>query len=196
MSGDYRGLLGAIRAAFRWSDSYLFRAYAVVSVLVGGFATLLLVLALATREIHYVGAVAASERSRAVSLTDPRRALEAGFAGLAVGTVALGGFGGETPALQATEAAAAVAFAGYGLAFAGRYLRRVRTPGTMLDAVLRHLLPVLVFAALLVGVGAATLVGASDTVVGALRATVLVMTATALMAATIEVHGNVRGPSG
>jgi len=44
MSGDYRGLLGAIRAAFRWSDSYLFRAYAVVSVLVGGFATLLLVL--------------------------------------------------------------------------------------------------------------------------------------------------------
>lgn len=44
MSGDYRGLVGAIRAAIRWSDSYLFRVYAVVSVLVGGFATLLLVL--------------------------------------------------------------------------------------------------------------------------------------------------------
>lgn len=44
MSGDYRGLVGAIRSAIRWSDSYLFRAYVVVSVLVGGFATVLLVL--------------------------------------------------------------------------------------------------------------------------------------------------------
>lgn len=44
MSGDYRGLVGAIRSAIRRSDSFLFRAYALASVLVGGFATVLLVL--------------------------------------------------------------------------------------------------------------------------------------------------------
>lgn len=44
MAGDYRGLFGAFVAAVRWSDSVLFRAYAVVSVLVGGFTAILLVL--------------------------------------------------------------------------------------------------------------------------------------------------------
>lgn len=44
MSGDYRGLVGAIRSAIRRSDSLLFRTYTVASVLVGGFATVLLVL--------------------------------------------------------------------------------------------------------------------------------------------------------
>jgi len=159
-------------------------------------ATLLLLLGLSVRELHHVGAVSASERNRETSLAEPRRALEVGFVLLAAGLLALGGFGGESDALRATEAGAAAAFGGYGLVFAGRYLRHVRTPGTMLDAILRHLLPVLAFTALLVAADAAALVGASQTVVGALRATALVMTATALMTATVEVHGNVRGPSG
>ncbi|MFB6121491.1 MAG: hypothetical protein ABEJ68_10290 [Halobacteriaceae archaeon] len=161
----------------------------------GGVAlTLLLLLGLTVREIHYVGAVSASERRRAAGLTDPRRLTEVGFVGVAVAVVALGGFGVGSATLRGVEAAAAVLFGGYGAAFAVRYLRHVRTPGTMLDAVLRHLFPVLAFTALFVAIDAAALVGVSDTTTGALRATLLVMTATALMTATVEVHANVRGP--
>lgn len=48
MADEYRGFAGAIRSAFRRSDSHLFRAYVAVSVVVGAFAAALLLLGVVT----------------------------------------------------------------------------------------------------------------------------------------------------
>lgn len=44
MAEDYRGFVGAVVSAFRRSDSHVFRAYVVTSVLVGVFVALVLAL--------------------------------------------------------------------------------------------------------------------------------------------------------
>ena len=48
MADEYRGLFGALVSAFRRSDSYVFRAYVVASVVVALFAALLLALGVVT----------------------------------------------------------------------------------------------------------------------------------------------------
>jgi hypothetical protein len=65
-----------------------------------------------------------------------------------------------------------------------------RLQGTMLDSLLRHLLPVLTFAALVSIVTLATVAGLDRAVVLHVQVVFIIMTATALMTATIKLRQN------
>jgi hypothetical protein len=68
-----------------------------------------------------------------------------------------------------------------------------RLQGTMLDSLLRHLLPVLVFAALVGVVALAIPLGVSRLVVLHVQVVCVIMTATSLMTATIKLRQNLAG---
>jgi hypothetical protein len=65
-----------------------------------------------------------------------------------------------------------------------------RVQGTMLDSLLRHLLPVLTFAALVSVVALAIPAGLDRAIVLHVQVVFIIMTATALMTATIKLRQN------
>lgn len=83
------------------------------------------------------------------------------------------------------------------LVYGGFYFRRqvasTRLQGTMLDSLLRHLLPVLAFAALVSIAALAIVLGIDRAVVLHVQLVFLIMTATALMTATIKLRQNLAG---
>jgi hypothetical protein len=119
-----------------------------------------------------------------------RRTVEAGF-GLLVGvTLFLSGLFGPTDVLTAVEGVAALAIAGYGLIYGRRQLIRSPVRGTLLDSLLRHLLPVVAFGLLVLAVDLTILLGLSVEVVRHVQVVFVIMTATALMTATIKLRQN------
>jgi len=100
---------------------------------------------------------------------------------------------GRHPLLVAIMGVSALSFAAVGVSFGRRGAAETRVQGTVVDTLLRHLLPVLLFAALVPIVDLAVLLNIGVVT----RATVLhvqvvfvIMTATTLMTATIKLRQN------
>jgi len=97
---------------------------------------------------------------------------------------------GRHPLLLGIMGLSALGFALSG----GRYGRRgaaeARVQGTVVDTLLRHLLPVVLFAALVPALDLAVLVGLDRIVVLHIQVVFVIMTATTLMTATIKLRQN------
>jgi len=157
---------------------------AVKSVLM--LATTLL-LAFAIRQIHYT----ATSGDGGAERTHPfERLARAAFVGVVLAqTVLLFQFG-VSELTAAVESLSAVAFLSYGVVFYRDQMSVGRLQGTMLDSLLRHLLPVLTFAALVSIVTLATVAGLDRAVILHVQVVFIIMTATALMTATIKLRQN------
>lgn len=110
---------------------------------------------------------------------------------LAVGVVFVGmAVVGRHPALVATMGLCSLAFAAVGFSAGRKGASATRVQGTVIDTLLRHLLPVLLFAALVPAADLATLVGLDRAVVLHVQVVFIIMTATTLMTATIKLRQN------
>jgi len=145
-------------------------------------ATVLL-LAFAVRQIHFT-----ASGSRDVTPLEQitRAAFIAVVLALVVGVV----LDGPPPILAAIEGFAALAYLSYGATFYHEQTSRSRLQGTMIDSLLRHLLPVLMFAALVNVSNLAFALGVDRNVVPHIQVVFIIMTASTLMTATIKLRQN------
>lgn len=101
--------------------------------------------------------------------------------------------GGESTLSALIQALTGIGFLGYGVFYFQRQTSSTRLQGTMLDSLVRHLLPVLTFGALVSVVALAIPLGMNRTIVLHVQLVFLIMTATALMTATIKLRQNLAG---
>jgi len=154
----------------------------------GVMLAVVLLLALSIREVYYNAALSTDAEGRREFRG--RRALELAFVGVvAVVIFGIGAFGLHR-ALLALQGVGALAFAGYGFGFGRRQTAAAMVQGTMIDSLLRHLLPVMAFATLVPAVDLATVAGLDRVVVMHIQVVFVIMTATALMTATIKLRQN------
>jgi len=97
---------------------------------------------------------------------------------------------GRHPLLLAAMGLSALGFALAGGHYGRRGAAQARVQGTVVDTLLRHLLPVLLFAALVPALDLAVLVGLDRIVVLHIQVVFVIMTATTLMTATIKLRQN------
>jgi len=120
--------------------------------------------------------------------------LERGLRVVAVGAVllyvVLVAVTGHTAVTATIEGVSAVGFILYGGTYFQNHAANSRLQGTMLDSLLRHLLPVLTFAALSGIVALAVPLGVPRIVVLHIQVMFVIMTATSLMTATIKLRQN------
>lgn len=110
---------------------------------------------------------------------------------LAVVVVTLGlAVTGRHIAVVGMMGVSAITFATAGVSFGHRGAAETRVQGTVIDTLLRHLLPVLLFAALVPVVDLATLAGLDRAIVLHVQVVFVIMTATTLMTATIKLRQN------
>jgi hypothetical protein len=148
----------------------------------------LLVLAVAFRQIYRTSTRASGAEN--AHLVPNYRAIEVGFA-IAVVVLVVGmTLFGDQQFLIALEGVTAIAVAGYGLWYSRQQTAKSRVRGTMIDTLLRHLVAVLLFAALVPIIDLAVLVDFSPVVVLHVRVVLLIVAATALMTATIKLRQN------
>ncbi len=119
--------------------------------------------------------------------------LRVGFGAIVVGLA--GGLlvWGPTTTLAGLEGVTAVLFLAYGAAPYHARTAPGRLRGTLLDSLVRHLVPVLTFAALVSIVSSARLLGVDRVIVLHVQVVFVIMTATALMTATIKLQQNLAG---
>lgn len=91
------------------------------------------------------------------------------------------------------EGISALGFVLYGIAYFHEQTAQARLQGTLLDSLLRHLVPVLTFASLVSIVAIAIPFGLPFIVVLHVQIVFIIMTATALMTATIKLRQNLAG---
>lgn len=141
-----------------------------------------LLLAFAIREIHTMGAGS----GRTV-----REEFLRGTLVLVVLGHVLAGLVVDRPRLLAgVEGLAALAFLAYGSLFFYRQTTNTRLQGTVLDSLVRHLLPLLTFAALVNVTPIAFALGLDRNVVPHIQVVFIIMTASTLMTATIKLRQN------
>lgn len=99
----------------------------------------------------------------------------------------------EHLAVTALEGVAGLAFLVVGLAIGRRGTSASRVQGTVVDSLLRHLLPVLLFASLVSIAELAVVAGLDQVIVLHIQVVFIIMTATALMTATIKLRQNLAG---
>lgn len=116
--------------------------------------------------------------------------VEAGFALLVVALMAGFVLYGPTSLLLAVEGIAALLIAAYGFRFNRRQTSQNLVRGTMIDTLLRHLLPVLLFGAMVNVLDLVILGGVNRAIVLHVRVVFVIVTATALMTATIKLRQN------
>ena len=97
---------------------------------------------------------------------------------------------GQTGVTAVIEGLTATLLAGYGVVFFRQQAARRRLQGTMLDSLLRHLLPVLVFASIVSIASLVIPLGIDRAVVLHIQIVFLIMTGTSLMTATIKLRQN------
>jgi hypothetical protein len=182
------GGLGAIESATAVSDLPVLTTPYRDGVLLG----FLLLLSLTMREIYDNDALGNAADDDGVP-GGTRETVELAFALVVGGTVVGTGVFGDSLALTLFEGGGAVVFTAYGLYFGGRQLSRSSVRGTMIDSLLRHLLPVSTFALLVLVVDLAVLLGPSVAVARHIQVVFVIMTATALMTSTIKLRQNVAG---
>jgi hypothetical protein len=182
------GLLGGIEAA-----TAVTRATAVTTPFRDGvLIAFLLLVSLTIREV-WTTASAADGGQAVVSTHTQQRVIEAGLglvAGVAVLLAALLGAGPSTTVL---EGGGAVAVVGYGVVYGQAQLGDASVRGTMVDSLLRHLLPVSTFGLLVLLVDLSILAGLDVAIVRHVQVVFVIMTATTLMTATIKLRQNVSG---
>lgn len=144
-----------------------------------------LLLALSLRQIYLVATGGAGLLSVPLE-----RAVGVAAASVVVLYAGLVAITGQTVLTAAIEGASATAFILYGGTYFRSQVRSSRLQGTMLDSLLRHLLPVLTFAALVGIVALAIPLGVSRIVVMHIQVVFVIMTATSLMTATIKLRQN------
>jgi hypothetical protein len=154
----------------------------------GLMLAVVLLLALAVREIYYNTALSTDAEGRAEF--SGRRILELAFVA-AVAAVIFGiAWVGLDDRLLALQGISGLAFAGYGFWFGRGQTTAAMIQGTMIDSLLRHVLPVMAFATLVPAVDLATVAGLDRIVVMHIQVVFVIMTATALMTATIKLRQN------
>ena len=97
---------------------------------------------------------------------------------------------GESATSAIVQGLTGIGFLAYGVVYFRRQIASTRLQGTMLDSLVRHLLPVLTFGALVSIVALAIPLGMNRTIVLHVQLVFLIMTATALMTATIKLRQN------
>ncbi|MFB6084982.1 MAG: hypothetical protein ABEJ94_12135 [Halorientalis sp.] len=183
------GGLGAVEAATAVTAP---TAVVITPYRDGVLLTFLLALALTMREIHTNDALTNADRTTA-NPPAIRRSVEVGFGLVVTASLFWSGLVGPTDALTVIEGVAALAVAGYGLTYGRRQLAGSTVRGTLLDSLLRHLLPVVAFGVLVLVVDLTLLAGLSVAVVRHIQVVFVIMTATTLMTATIKLRQNVAG---
>jgi len=118
------------------------------------------------------------------------RGVRVGFVAAVVLYVLVVAVTGQTVATAVLEGVSAVGVVLYGGTYFHAQTSGSRLQGTMLDSLLRHLLPVLTFAALVGVVALAVPLGVSRLVVLHVQVVFVIMTATSLMTATIKLRQN------
>jgi hypothetical protein len=101
--------------------------------------------------------------------------------------------GADAPPVTAVEGLAALGLAVAGITVGRRGATASRVQGTVVDTLLRHLLPVLVFASLIPISELAVLATLDRAIVLHIQVVFVIMTATALMTATIKLRQNLAG---
>lgn len=144
-----------------------------------------LVLALALRQIHRTATGEAELLSESLD-----RGIRLAFVAAVLLYVGLVAVTGPTTMTATLEGLCALGFVLYGGAYFRTQAASSRLQGTMLDSLLRHLLPVLAFAALVGVVAFAVPLGVAPVVVLHVQTVLIVMTATSLMTATIKLRQN------
>ncbi|MFD1588977.1 hypothetical protein ACFR9U_18515 [Halorientalis brevis] len=180
------GLLGVLEAA---------TAVTQMSVVAtpyrdGVFLAFLLLLALTMREIYDNDALTNAPGDSDGGF-EHRRSVEMGFAVVVAGSVFGSGIVGNHVVLTAIEGVAATVFASYGLMYGREQLSRSSVQGTMIDSLLRHLLPVVAFGLLVLVVDLTMLVGLNVVIVRHIQVVFVIMTATTLMSATIKLRQHI-----
>lgn len=100
---------------------------------------------------------------------------------------------GESTLSAVIQGLTGVGFLAYGIFYFRRQIASTRLQGTMLDSLVRHLLPVLTFGALVSIAALAVPLGTNRTIILHVQLVFLIMTATALMTATIKLRQNLAG---
>jgi uncharacterized membrane protein YccF (DUF307 family) len=114
------------------------------------------------------------------------QAAVAAVAGVFVGLLLVG----RHPVVVALFGVSALAFVLAGVSYGRRGAAEARVQGTVVDTLLRHLLPVLLFAAMVPLTDLAVLVGLDRVIVLHIQVVFVIMTATTLMTATIKLRQN------
>lgn len=146
---------------------------------------MVLLLAFALRETYTMGG--GSSPSGRESL------LRAAFVAIVVGHVLVGALLDWPRVLAGLEGVAALAFLTYGATFFHRGTADARLQGTMLDSLLRHLLPVLAFGALVNITALSFALGVDRDVIPHIQVVFVLIAAGALMTATIKLRQNLAG---
>lgn len=114
--------------------------------------------------------------------------------GLVVLAVTLGVvWNADHVAVAALEGMGGIAFAAVGFTVGRRGTSASRVQGTVIDTLLRHLLPVLLFASLVPIAQLAMVAGLPRVIVLHIQVVFIIMTATALMTGTIKLRQNLAG---
>lgn len=124
------------------------------------------------------------------------RRISLAFVAAIVGYVAAVIVLGESNVTALIESTCALGLLGYGVAFFRRQVSNVRLQGTMLDSLVRHLVPVLTFSALVSVVAIVVPLGIDRVVILHVQIVFLIMTATTMMTATIKLQQNLAGLQG
>lgn len=152
----------------------------------GVFLGFVLLLALTLRMIASQGTAAGDTQESSVA----RQPLVGLFV-VIIAVVLLGEIAGLGERLRlGIEGGGAIAFAAYGYWHGRTQLSRSMVQGTMLDTLLRHLLPVLAFGAFVPVINLVVLAGIDEIVVLHVQIVFIIMTATALMTANIKLRQN------
>jgi hypothetical protein len=186
LSAALYGLVGVVRIVLTvFGDSLLNLASGLMLALV-------LCLALAFRTVSVSAAFAGREPAVEPSAVD--RWLVVAFTVLvALSTLGMVALPDLRRPFAVAHGVAGVAFLAYGYRFGQEQLARVQVQGTLLDTLLRHLLPVLLFASLIPIMELTWVAGIPRTVVLYVQIVFVIMTATTLMTATIKLRQNLAG---
>ncbi|MEF8825127.1 MAG: hypothetical protein V5A27_02120 [Halapricum sp.] len=160
-----------------------------------GFALLLVLLvALTLREIEYTSTFTGETD---VDPSQADTAITAAFLlAVVIVTIGLLALPDRRQAMAGLVGLAGVVFFLYGYRYGSRHLERTRIQGTLLDTLLRHLLPVLVFGSLIPIVELATVAGLDRIIVLHVQIVLVIMTAMMLMTSTIKLRQNLSGLRG
>ena len=149
-------------------------------------------LAMALRTLHHQAIPVTEDGERATRRTQDRRLWLLGLLAFVAVTVATVRFG-EGTILFGLETVTAMAFVAVGVAAGVAATTKSRVQGTVVDTLLRHLLPVLLFAAFVPLLTFATFAGLPLEIVLHVQVVFVIMAATALMTATIKLRQNLAG---
>lgn len=179
----YAGVLGALYGGLALGGLWTGASLPFLPGLLLAFA---LCFALATREAYYNATLSNAEVDR---LGDHRlrRGLEVGFVGVVLAS-AVGPLFQSGEAFTIAAALGAVAVVAYGLYFQHRRTAVVATRGTLIDSLVRHSVPVLVFAGGGVVAPSLALGPTTEPVATALAGVFVLVTATSLLAVTVKLQ--------